>query len=360
MTEDWAADVKKYDPAADDGVIAAIVRYCGTALQNRDASLVAFTDPAETGRVRENFLKKKLGLTESDEVLDQAIAAVGHRMKDEHFRKRVTVYYLLLQHFGLLHMFGAEEGEAGDHDGIATAGLAATGLGVAAAGLAGKASTTDTTVAAVSPGSVKAAYTPPPARPVSYMEAEPAKERNWLTILTMLLAALLAPFLLWLLFRSLSPAEPVVATQTAAPAPAPAAPAVAAVPDLSTAPAEGTVAIPTGAGVTVEMRNGKPVVKVYFDTGKADVAPEFAATAAGLKAYLAAHLGSSLAVSGFNDKTGNAAANAILSKNRATAVDTVLTTAGIASSAIALVKPADTTDTTVSNANARRVEVVVR
>ena len=77
MAEDWAADVKKYVPNADDGVIAAIVRYCGIALQKRDSSLVSFTDKTETDRVRENYCKKKLGLTNSDDELDDAIAAVG-------------------------------------------------------------------------------------------------------------------------------------------------------------------------------------------------------------------------------------------------------------------------------------------
>ena len=48
MAEDWAADVKKYDPGADDGISAGIVRYCGLALRNRDSSLVSFSDPAET------------------------------------------------------------------------------------------------------------------------------------------------------------------------------------------------------------------------------------------------------------------------------------------------------------------------
>ena len=70
MAEDWAANVRKYVPDADDGIIAGIVRYCGIALQKRDSSLVSFTDPAETGRVRENFLKKKLGLTIVTEKVD--------------------------------------------------------------------------------------------------------------------------------------------------------------------------------------------------------------------------------------------------------------------------------------------------
>ena len=105
-------------------------------------------------------------------------------------------------------------------------------------------------------------------------------------------------------------------------------------------PAEGTVAIPTGAGVTTEARDGKPVVKVYFASGKADVVPAFTPAAGGLKAYLDSHAGSSLAVTGFNDKTGNAAFNAELSKNRAQAVAAALVASGIPEASVALVPPA--------------------
>lgn len=102
---DWAVDVKRYVPDADDGVIAKIVNYCGIALRSRDASLVSFTDKTETDRVRENYCKK-LALEELDDVLDAAIAAVGKRMSDTNFRNRVTVYYLLAEHFGKLAIFG--------------------------------------------------------------------------------------------------------------------------------------------------------------------------------------------------------------------------------------------------------------
>ena len=130
--------------------------------------------------------------------------------------------------------------------------------------------------------------------------------------------------------------------------------------DLAAAPAEGTVQIPTGAGVTAETRDGKPVVKVYFDTGKTDVVPAFTTAAGGLKAWLDSHSGSSLAISGYNDKTGNAAINAELSKNRAQAVQKALVAADIPETLTELVKPAETTDTSTDNAAARRVEVVVR
>jgi hypothetical protein len=47
MAENWAADVKKYVPGANERAIAAIVKYCGIALQKRASSLVSFTDKEE-------------------------------------------------------------------------------------------------------------------------------------------------------------------------------------------------------------------------------------------------------------------------------------------------------------------------
>lgn len=103
---DWAADVKKYAPGASDAVIAGIVKYLGIALQNRDSSLVSFSDKTETDRVRDNFLKKKLGLTQSDADLDAGIRAVAERMKGDSTKNRVTAYYLLAEKFGKLSTFG--------------------------------------------------------------------------------------------------------------------------------------------------------------------------------------------------------------------------------------------------------------
>lgn len=378
MAEDWAANVKKYAPDADDALIAGVVRYCGIALHKRDSSLVSFTDPAETGRVRENFLKKKLGLTQPDADLDAAIAGVGERMKGENFKNRVTVYYLLADHFGLLHLFdksgkaaaeaktAASAPETGE-GAIGTAGAAA--LGVVGAGAAGAASLFEA-------GKGGAAAAAPPAAPrepvMSHSDDRTAaigsqslagdgESKGSMRWLWWLLLALIIVALLWWLFHRTHETTPVAPTaQTEVAAPAVTAPPADGTVDLAAAPPEGSVTIPTGAGVTAETRDGKPVVKVYFDTGKTVVADAFGATAAGLKSWLASHAGSSLGVSGFNDKTGNAAANAALSKQRAEAVKAALATAGIADSSVELVKPTDTTDTTTDNAGARRVEVFVR
>ena len=67
--------------------------------------LVSFTDKEEVARVRENFLKKKLGLNSPDSELDQAISAVAAKMKGDRTKNRVTVYYLLAEHFGKLSTF---------------------------------------------------------------------------------------------------------------------------------------------------------------------------------------------------------------------------------------------------------------
>ena len=390
MAEDWAANVKKYVPDADDGIIAGIVRYCGIALQKRDSSLVSMTDPTETKRVRENFLKKKLGLTHSDEKLDAAIAAVGERMKGENFKNRVTVYYLLAENFGLLGMFAkavkaaptakgksaASKSAAGKAaaGAAAVAGLASLssndddagkssgpGDGAAAAGVAGAAALGVAAVAASTARPVaSAAAAAAPAMSAGVASDSEVTGSGWGWLIWLLLAALVAG-VLWWLFRGKDAATPDagVTTEQVAPATDAAVAATDAAP-ATPPPAEGTVAIPTGAGVTTEARDGKPVVKVYFNSGKADVVPAFAPAAGGLKAYLDSHAGSSLTVTGFNDPTGNAAFNAELSKNRAQAVAAALVASGIPEGSVALVPPAEATDRSTNLAGARRVEVVVK
>lgn len=117
--------------------------------------------------------------------------------------------------------------------------------------------------------------------------------------------------------------------------------------------------MPTGAGVVAEEVEGRPKVSVYFETAKFDVAPDFPAKAAPIKAYLDAHPGARIAVSGFNDPRGDPAFNAELSKNRAQAVKAALVALGVPEGAIDLVKPPEATDTTVSYDQARRVEITI-
>ena len=180
---------------------------------------------------------------------------------------------------------------------------------------------------------------------------------SWGWLKWLLLAALLAALLFFLL-RSCSgqeatPVAETETTETAATAETTETPEAAAT-------AETAVAAPVGAGVAAGERNGKPMLTVYFDTGKSDVTADLAAASAKVKAFVAANTGTKLGVSGFNDPTGNAAANAELSKKRAQAVGKALEAAGIPAASIEMVKPTESTDTNVDNNAARRVEVVVQ
>lgn len=134
-----------------------------------------------------------------------------------------------------------------------------------------------------------------------------------------------------------------------------------ATPAATTAPAATAPSVvPVGAGVTAETRNNLPALNVYFDVGKSEVSKDLAKVSAPLKTYVDANAGTVLTVSGFNDPTGNAAANAELSKKRAQQVAAALEATGIPKASIKLEKPAATSGTGDTNAESRRVEVTIK
>ena len=105
---------------------------------------------------------------------------------------------------------------------------------------------------------------------------------------------------------------------------------------------------------SVVIENG--VVKFYFASAKADLAP--GALAALGDAIAAAKAGKRLVLSGFHDATGNAAMNAELAKQRAMSVRDALVGAGVAESSLELKKPEESTGSG-NDAEARRVEVTI-
>lgn len=102
---DHHASVHAYAPHADTAVIDKMASTYRLVLNSRDSALVSASDPDELKTVRENFLKKKLGLTHSDEELDKAIDEVMAQMKDGKPNPRLAVYYLLAEKFGKLDVF---------------------------------------------------------------------------------------------------------------------------------------------------------------------------------------------------------------------------------------------------------------
>lgn len=102
---DWAADVKIYRPNADEAAIEGLLKTYRLVMSSQDSAYVAFSDKDEVATVKTNFLQKKLGLTESDAVLDAALDEVKEAMKADRTKSRITVYYLLAEKFGKLGLF---------------------------------------------------------------------------------------------------------------------------------------------------------------------------------------------------------------------------------------------------------------
>jgi outer membrane protein OmpA-like peptidoglycan-associated protein len=340
MAEDWSLDVRKYVPDADQGVIDGIIRYCGIALQKRDSSLVSFTEKDELDRVRENFLKKKLGLTAPDSELDAAIAAVGQRMKGDTTRNRVTVYYLLAERFRKLSLFGGRDAVA-----AAPAAASAADLGVAAAAVASMPDRERPTATVILPDPPAAqAFSARPAAAAAVADA-PATGglMRWLPW-AILALALLA--LLWWLFAGRH-AAPVATTEPAAPAAVVAqAPAPAVAPAAPTTAPSSTATV-TGFPATVFFANDSAAIP-------ADGAQAIESAAAALKTD-----GGKIAVTAYTDRTGDLAHNQQLARNRAVAVRDALVKAGVPEANIEMRPPSmvETGAADTMDANARRVEI---
>ena len=79
---------------------------CGPSIYNADASTVSGTDEAELATVKNNFLIKKLGLSDSpklDEGIDAVITTYGKSNRNKY---RAVVYYMLTKHFGKESVYG--------------------------------------------------------------------------------------------------------------------------------------------------------------------------------------------------------------------------------------------------------------
>ncbi len=98
--------------------------------------------------------------------------------------------------------------------------------------------------------------------------------------------------------------------------------------------------------------------KVYFASGKADLAGEAESVIKSLVDLAKANPAAKFAISGFHDPTGDVAMNAELAKNRALAVAAALKANGVAEGRIELRKPVETTGTG-DNKEARRVEATI-
>ena len=104
---------------------------------------------------------------------------------------------------------------------------------------------------------------------------------------------------------------------------------------------------------------GEPLVKFYFESGKAELPAGAPEELAKVIAKLNEDPSKLVLLSGYHDETGGAAVNAEVAKDRAVAVKDALIAAGLAADKVKMRKPAVTLGG-ADPAEARRVEVRVQ
>ena len=104
---------------------------------------------------------------------------------------------------------------------------------------------------------------------------------------------------------------------------------------------------------------GEPLVKFYFESGKAELPAGAPDELAKVIAKLNEDPSKLVLLSGYHDETGGAAVNAEVAKDRAVAVKDALIAAGLAADKVKMRKPAITLGG-ADAAEARRVEVRVQ
>jgi hypothetical protein len=96
----YAADLRdKCGVSPDMDLLTKVTIGCGPSIYNADAATVAGSQQAELETVKNNFLIKKLGLSDGanlDAGIDAVIEKYGRSNKSKY---RAVVYYLLAVHF---------------------------------------------------------------------------------------------------------------------------------------------------------------------------------------------------------------------------------------------------------------------
>ncbi|MFY9242789.1 MAG: DUF2853 family protein [Polaribacter sp.] len=94
------------DLRSNTELLAAVTKGLGPSIYKADAETVSGSDAKELATVKNNFLIKKLGLTDSKE-LDEGIEEVMERIgKSERKKYRAVVYYMLMKKFDKESVYG--------------------------------------------------------------------------------------------------------------------------------------------------------------------------------------------------------------------------------------------------------------
>ena len=107
LIEKYADDLRnKCGVEPDMDLLTKVTIGCGPSIYDADASTVAASQEGEIETVKENFLVKKLGLSDGPELMDAINSVIDAYGRSERNKYRAVVYYMLTKHFGKEAVYG--------------------------------------------------------------------------------------------------------------------------------------------------------------------------------------------------------------------------------------------------------------
>ena len=101
LIEKYAEDLRtKCGMTPDMDLLRKVTIACGPSIYDADASTIAGSQPGELETVKNNFLIKKLGLSDGPQLMDAIHSVIETYGKSERNKYRAVVYYMLTKHFG--------------------------------------------------------------------------------------------------------------------------------------------------------------------------------------------------------------------------------------------------------------------
>lgn len=101
LIEKYAADIKgKFGESPNMDLLTKVTIGLGPSIYNLDASKVSGSDDKELETVKNNFLIKKLGLSDGPQLMEAIKSVINTYGASERNKHRAVIYYMLAKHFG--------------------------------------------------------------------------------------------------------------------------------------------------------------------------------------------------------------------------------------------------------------------
>lgn len=99
--------VKEKGIDLDPDLLRKVTRACGPSIYSRDSETIAASQPKEMETIKNNFLIRKLGLSDGPKLQEGMDAVLDAYGRSDRSKYRAVIYYMLTKHFGKDSVYGS-------------------------------------------------------------------------------------------------------------------------------------------------------------------------------------------------------------------------------------------------------------